>query len=77
MANVILSQKEIGIPVRLEVRLGPISVLVDFVLVSVDEEGAAILVEGVDYPGESVSRNFVIVIEKGDEFTGGHFQGRI
>src|SRR5215211_1535712 len=67
MADVVLDEEQIRIPVGFEIVIVAVAVLVDLVLIAVDEIGIWICIELERDAGERMRTNLVVVIEQRDE----------
>ena len=67
VADVILDEEQVRVPVGLEVLVVAVAVLVDLVLVAVDDVGVRVRLEFEGDAGEGVRAEFVVVVEQRDE----------
>ena len=63
MADVILREEEVGVPVALEMRLGAGAILGKFVLVAVENLSIWILLQGCGDMVEGVLRQDIVMVE--------------
>ncbi len=68
VTGVHVGQEMLGRPVRFEVHVAPCAIEFQLVLVRVDEVGVLVLVQMCDHLEQGVRCEFVVVIEKRDEF---------
>ena len=66
VADVVVAQERVGRPVRLEVRVLPMALFRDVVLVGVDEVQVRLGIQCLDHLEQGERRERVVVIEKGD-----------
>src|ERR1019366_4647027 len=67
MADKVLTKKQVGIPIRLEVGIVAAAFLAKFVLIAVDQVGIGKAIEFKGDAGQRMGTEFVVVIQKGDK----------
>ena len=67
VADQILAIEQLGVPVRLEIRVVPSARLVDPILVAVDDVGVGMPVQLVHHGRQRMPRQHIVMIQQDDE----------
>src|SRR2546421_5515455 len=77
MVDVVLAEKKLRVPIRLEERVRAHAVLVDFVFVGINQTAVGIMLDRQHDEGERMLRESVILVEERTPISGCQFQGGI
>jgi uncharacterized protein (DUF779 family) len=74
MRDVVLGKEQVRVPVWLKIRIYPVALCVDFIIVAVEKMGGRISVDGLCHRMQRMDREHVIMIHQDNIFPRGQSQ---